>query len=247
MGINNNENHKFKIVIYTHNDYSDLWKPCFDRINKFFKNNDIIVITNNILEEYLNNFNLSKILYDDKLSYNKRLSQTLQQIESEYIIFLHEDMILYDFVDQKSLEYGVFFLKKNKNYHFIRLIKTGINSNLHLENDIYLVGDNDFKFSITPTIWDKKILIKICNELNPMNIWEFEINGCNYVKNNNINGCFFHSKNSKKRGLNHYDSKVFPHMCSAIFKGKWNMEYKEELTKMFLEYNIDVNLRGTIF
>ena len=38
----------------------------------------------------------------------------------------------------------------------------------------------------------------------------------------------------KKRGKYHYDSSVFPYICTAVIKGKWNYnEYKKELFEIF--------------
>ena len=51
----------------------------------------------------------------------------------------------------------------------------------------------------------------------------------------------------KKRGMYHYDSIVFPYICTAIVKGKWNMnEYQNELDKLFGEYNINPFERGIV-
>jgi hypothetical protein len=48
-----------------------------------------------------------------------------------------------------------------------------------------------------------------------------------------------------KRGQVHYDSYVYPHIATAVTKGKWNLsEYKEELTPLFTEYLIEPSRRG---
>ena len=43
-----------------------------------------------------------------------------------------------------------------------------------------------------------------------------------------------------KRGIYHYDTIVFPHICTALVKGQWNIaEYTIELSPLLKEYNID--------
>ena len=50
-----------------------------------------------------------------------------------------------------------------------------------------------------------------------------------------------------KRGLYHYDSKVFPHISTALVKGRWNMsEYPQEMTELIKEYKINIMNRGWV-
>ena len=59
-----------------------------------------------------------------------------------------------------------------------------------------------------------------------------------------IRGAFCYHGESK-RGEYHYDCHVFPHVATALVKGKWNLkEYAEELSPLVKKYSIDVNERG---
>jgi len=49
----------------------------------------------------------------------------------------------------------------------------------------------------------------------------------------------YHYDNVLKRGMHHYDSSVFPYTASALVKGKWCSEYKNELTELLRMYDID--------
>lgn len=53
----------------------------------------------------------------------------------------------------------------------------------------------------------------------------------------------YHYDGEALRGEYHYDSKVLPYTASALVKGKWCSEYKEELTSIFEEYDVDVSKR----
>ena len=45
----------------------------------------------------------------------------------------------------------------------------------------------------------------------------------------------------KKRGKFHYDSSVYPYVCTAVIKGKWNFkEYKKELYEIFYDKNFNI-------
>ena len=76
----------------------------------------------------------------------------------------------------------------------------------------------------------------------PLNIWKFE-----EAIESNDNHYMVRLGNEKQRGKYHCDSIVFPYIATAINKGKWNMsEYREELDKLFGEYNINPFERGII-
>jgi len=231
------------IVIYSHSDYSDLWLPVFDRLNQFMKYDEGYLLSDDALDFNLNKYNFKHVSYTDTLSYNKRLEEALSKIDAEYIIFFHEDMILYDYVNDIVLSDYISFIKTNSEYDYIRLLKSGIASDNKIHDTLYTLTQGDFNFSVIPTIWRKNVLHRIAQETTPVNLWDFEINGNSYVKDNNIKGLYSYNGEPKRGG--HFDSSVFPHICTAIFKGKWNMaEYPNEINKISVDYNIDINHRG---
>ena len=57
----------------------------------------------------------------------------------------------------------------------------------------------------------------------------------------------FHYNNEPKRGMHHYDSKIYPYIATAVVKGKWNLtDYPQELIKILNKNNINVDKRGKI-
>jgi hypothetical protein len=233
------------IVIYSHSDYSDLWVPFFSRLKKYYNTNKIYFIVNKNNEKILSDYEFFEINYDENEPYSNRLFNSLKLIEEEYIIFLHEDMILYNYVNVINLEECLEFLKNNSIFKFVRLIKSGINSNTKVSKFLYKTEKNDFLFSITPTIWKKECLIDACEKNKNLTIWELEENADIFFRNLNINGLYTFFDEKPRGG--HFDSEIFPHTCSAIFKGKWNMEYELELNEIFKEFKIDKKIRNTIF
>ncbi len=60
----------------------------------------------------------------------------------------------------------------------------------------------------------------------------------------NITGLYHYNK-EPKRGLYHYDSSIFPYICTAVVRGRWNtLEYKYELSKIAEKYKVDFSKRG---
>jgi hypothetical protein len=55
----------------------------------------------------------------------------------------------------------------------------------------------------------------------------------------------YYYNEEKKRGLNHYDSSIYPYIATALVRGKWNLsEYNFELKPLLEKYKIEINLRG---
>lgn len=224
-------------IVYTNskcNDVFDIFK------NEYIKFNKLPLIT---ISDDKGDF-----IYNENIPYYKRWVEPLKQISSEYFIYHQEDFILYDYVDEKKLEYCKSFLQKNQNYSFVKLIKSGINLKNNLISEcLYEINKDAFPlYSMQATIWNKNKFIELYeNTKNVSSFWWHEED--KYQKtciDLNINGVYYYN-NEKKRGMNHYDSTIYPYIATAVVKGKWNLsEYKNELLPLLLKHNIDINKRG---
>lgn len=231
MGIN------VPIVVYTHTDMKDVWPMFFGQLKKYVGDAKIYVAVNED-DSYLSDY--IRIIYDDSKKYTERWKQILSQISEEVILFLHEDMILFDSINIQFIE-KYFTYVKNKEVSSIKLILAGETfSESSIDNT--LVYNEYSKFSIQPTIVTKQFFTNVLNNVGELNIWDFEQavagTGRDYMVR--IGG-------ERKRGLYHYDSLVFPYIATAINKGKWNYnEYQNELDKLFTEYEINPFERGIV-
>jgi len=227
-----------KILLYTHSDYSWVWKYWHQQTDKFLSNYDKICFLNsesNFRDDY------RTIKYDDNDSYKDRIYSCLEKLDNDLIVlFCHEDMFLYNKPNFTTLNEYINLIKENK-CDTIKLIKAFENleeSKLH--NKLFKNPDNQL-FSIQPTILKVKTLKYIYNTVPGNNIWEFEGNTNRKYLNDLISLCSFDEKLDIKRGKYHYDSSVFPYICTAVIKGKWNFkEYKKELYEIFYKkkYNV---------
>jgi len=93
------------------------------------------------------------------------------------------------------------------------------------------------------TIWRKDDYVKIMNGTKNK-IWLENETYRDFMIQNNLKG-LYHYDGEPKRGLNHFDSSVYPYIATALVRGKWNMsEYGNELSIPINEHGIDVNIRG---
>ncbi len=234
MGLN-----QLTILTHTHTDCKTLWDPYFDSYQEFFNDCEHIVLIN----KYSDNISNKQIIYSEETKYSNRLIEALNQIKTEYVLISFEDMILYDKVDTEKLSSIIDMMSTNEEYFFTRLIKSGIRSSSSLKDNLFLMNSSDFMFSITPTVWRRSMLLSALENLQHLSIWDLETNGDTLLKNNNIKSLYYYD-NEKPRG-GHHDSTIYPHICSAIVKGKWNMrEYSEILSPIIKKYNIDINEKG---
>lgn len=227
-----------KILLYTHSDYSWVWKYWHQQTDKFLKNFQKICMINSN-SQFRDDYQLIK--YDDKKDYRNRILSCLGTLDdNDIVLFCHEDMFLYDQPNFDLLkEFSNFIL--NEKCHLIKLIRAFDNldkSNIH--DKLYLNPKKQL-FSIQPTLLKIKTLKHIYKSIPGNNIWEFESNTSEEYLKNIISLCSYDINLDKKRGKFHYNSSTYPYICTAVVKGKWNYnEYRKELFEIF--YNKKFNI-----
>jgi hypothetical protein len=234
MGLN-----ELTLITHTHTDCKVLWKPYFDSYKEFFNHDKHIVLVN----EFSNEIPHEQFIYSDTTKYSNRIIECLKTINTKYVSIDFEDMFLYDDVKIDELIRIITVMTKHDEFFFTRLIKSGIKSSKHFDEKLFLMDSRDFCFSITPTIWRTGELLELLSELTNLGIWELEINGDVLIKSKSIKSLYYFD-NDKHRG-GHYDSTIYPHICSSILKGKWNLsEYSDILTPIIEKYKININEKG---
>lgn len=229
------------IITHTHSECDVAWKPYFDSYKKYFDIKNHVVL----IDKKTNLLTQKQIEYKNNLPYSNRILDCLKHIETEFVLLSFEDMFLYDNVKTNEIENIIHIMNNDTQIFFTRLIKSGIKSNILFKDNLFLLDKQDFLFSLTPTIWRVKTLKLILQDLKNLNIWNLEVNGDLYLKNNNYKSLYYYNNELPRGG--HYDSSIYPHICSAILKGKWNItEYKDVLLPILNFYGININEKGFI-
>ena len=225
------------IVLYTNSEYDDVCKVFFGEIKKFLPNQKIYIISD---KDHSLVFEHTFIKYNDSDSYVDRLLSTIPQINEDVILFLHEDMILYDYPQSDKIQKYVSYVRDGI-VDSIKLIYIKGND-LEFEIDKTLILNEYSKFSVQPTLISPKNFVSLLESISSKDIWDFE-----RAVPNNRRDYMVKLGGEVKRGIHHYDSIVFPYIATAINKGKWNMsEYSKELDKIFYEYGIVPFERGIV-
>jgi|TARA_R110000803_G_scaffold150106_1_gene215508 hypothetical protein len=225
------------IVIYTHTDYSDIWPALFSRLAKYMSSYKVNIFVNEKHKQIPQTYNV--ITYDNNLIYTERLKSCLKELDDDLILFLHEDMILYD----EPLHEEIIRLSKLFSSNDLTSIKLIYVTDVDYPSliDDKLIYNSFSKFSIQPTITTKSYMLELTSKFK-LNIWDFEL-----AIQNSGGDFMYKTENEVKRGVYHCDSIIFPYISTAIVKGKWNeSEYKNELNSVFTEFNINKTIRGVI-
>ena len=220
-----------KILLYTHSDYNWVWKYWHQQTDKFLKNFKKICLVNSqssFRDDYL------VIKYNDQKTYKNRILSCLKKLnDDDVVLFLHEDMFLYNMPKLDILDEYVNLITNDK-CDSIKLIRAFDNLEKSILHKNLLINPNNQLFSIQPTIIKIKTLKLIYSIVPGDNIWNFEANTSNQHLKDFISLCSFDENLDLKRGKYHFDSSVFPYVCTAVIKGKWNFkEYKRELFEIF--------------
>jgi hypothetical protein len=156
-----------KYVFYTHTDYADIMDVQIG-MTKHIKNKYLLVNANN--EEKYKDFE-KVIIYNDELPYSQRLLTLLNQIDDEFILFMHDNDIFIE-ADDMILNKCIELMKLSnldrvdfqiggpmfKEHH--TLIEIDECKKYYLSRN---TNPNCYIYNVNPSIWRVSILKNILN------------------------------------------------------------------------------------
>lgn len=233
------------LVTYTTSKYSDVWPMHFGQLSQHANQIKSYVFSDHKSLEIWNYDNHKLVSYNNDDHYWKQYLECLESVVENFVIYLQEDFILFADVDYAAIDRYKSFLE-NSNYDYVRLLRCGFSTPLNKKvvDDIYEVDmlSND-AFSMQATLWKKDSLKKLYSYVKSekwleSDLWNIGTRDCN------IRGTFVYN-DEPKVGAYHYDSKVYPYVCTAVNRGKWNVDqYPQVMSELFLKYSIDPTVRG---
>lgn len=231
------------LIIDTNSNYSDVWAPCFGRLDTHAADIKKYVFTDTTSGVVDVPDNITPILYDNSDNYRNQFLSCIKQIEEEYIIYTSEDYILFDDVNLQEIE-NICDVLRDGEYSFCKFIK-GPENVKHIQGDLYLIDQNDANFfAQQASVWNTRSFESVFETSRHETRMQHEPGGSKVCRDLGLKG-IQHYGGNKKRGLAHYDSTIYPCIATAVVKGKWNIsEYPTEMAAVFREFNIDIFKRG---
>lgn len=227
-------------VVYTHSNCSDVWEM-FVGENRARTQMPLYIISDIPVLDGRH----SLFLYSDDEPYYKVWAQALESLGAEYFIYLQEDFVLYDFVDEARIGEYVDFLKSQKGYSFVRLLRSGRLGGCRLADTLYEIeSTNRHVFAMQATIWRTGDYINLMNRARSTGWLETDADYRDCIIAMGLRGAY-HYDGEPRRGRLHYDSKVYPYIATALVRGQWALnEYASELAPLLRMYDIDIDQRG---
>lgn len=231
------------LIIDTNSNYSDVWSPCFNRLNKHAPDIKKYVFTDTASGVVDVPDNIIPIIYDNSENYRNQFLSCIKQVKEEYIIYTSEDYILFDDVNLKEIQNICNVLRDNE-YSFCKLIK-GPEKVTQFKDNLFIIDQNDKNFfAQQASVWNTRDFEKVFETSPHQTRMQHEPGGSRVCKKLGLKGMQYYAGN-KRRGLTHYDSTIYPCIATAVVKGKWNIsEYPTEMAEVFREFNIDIFQRG---
>jgi len=233
------------LITYTNIKYSDVWPMHFGQLTLYASNVKSYAFSNQESISKWDTKDHQLVTYKDSDPYWKQYIGCLESIQENFVIYSQEDFILFSEIDYESISRYREFLSSS-DYDYVRLIRCGYRTPLdrHVVDDIYEVHmETNDAFSMQATLWKKSSIKKLYEHVKSEKWLESDAWN-NGARDLGIKGTLIYN-GEPKIGAAHYDSKVYPYVCTAINRGKWNVDqYPEIMKKMFQKYNVDPNIRG---
>jgi len=231
-----------KFIFYSHKDYSDIWPIMFGQAEKYLGQYQKVLFTNE--GDAPDDWDV--LYYDDSLPYQQRVLSCLAKLKDEVVVFHHEDMFLRAEPDHETLKYFANIVEADQ-VSFIKLLRGGyVDTLVESEYAGLLISPQDMVFTIQPTICKKHNLETMYRDTPGESIWEFESNTHKTTTKENFTGCMAFESGDQKRGMYHYDSKVYPYIATGVVKGKWYTSDYPEMLTILNDYDINKSLRGEV-
>lgn len=234
------------IFTNTHSSCRDIWPMFFSQLEKHWPDHPRHIIASDrnpygcLLGED-GDIPGAYVLYDPGAPFSTQYLDGLLAVDTEYVLTLQEDFILYGDVDAESIFHGVQAWLKLSTAKFLRLIWSGMGEAPN-HPIISHVHESPYPYSMQATVWKTEALRDLYRDMNAATPWDAEVAGCKKFTGHGLVWC----SGNPKRGRYHYDSLCFPYCSTALVRGRWNMaEYAKELTPLLKEYGIDPTTRGT--
>tara|TARA_R110000765_G_scaffold15234_3_gene43988 strand:+ start:52 stop:789 length:738 start_codon:yes stop_codon:yes gene_type:complete len=238
------------LVINTFSKYSDVWQMFFDSLDRHFPDVKRYVFVDKGSEPDKNS---TTIHYNKEDLFRTQFIKCIEQVPEKYCIFISEDYVLYDDVRTDLVKRYRDVLEENKNLTFIKFVKGMDFGEPKYKNydDLYEMSNVfPYFYSQSASLWKTRDLEKIFKHTPDSHIaghdmsQQLEILANNTCQLLDIQGLFCYN-GEEKVGIYHYDNIVFPHITTALVKGKWNLsEYRDKLMPLLKKYKIDPEIRG---
>lgn len=228
---------RLSILVTSCDSYDDAWEPFFKLFKIMWPTCDFPIYLNTESKTFeMDGLEITALhpdaLTDKKgqpISWSKRLTDAVRQIDSDYILFFLEDFFLMSPVREDVVPRCIDYMEEHPDVGIIDFYSEPHDETIVMDEFSYTDRTFDYAINAMAAIWRKSFLLEIIRDENP---WDFE---------------FFATRRWWKTDwkiLTHrddcppvFDYKIKPDLGYGIFQGKWLRKNPE----LFEKYGIHVD------
>ena len=228
---------KCSILVTSCDAYDDAWEPFFTLLKIMWPECKLPIYLNTESKSFdFDDWNITALhpqaLFDKKgqpISWSRRLTDAVRQIESDYILFFLEDFFLMSPVREDIVFRCVEYMENHPDVGIVDFYREPHDDAVVMDEFSYTSRTFDYAVNAMAAIWRKSFLLEIIRDENP---WDFE---------------FFATRRWWKTDwkiITHrkefppvFDYKIKPALGYGIFQGKWLRKNPE----LFEKYGITVD------
>lgn len=227
---------KCTILVNSCDAYEVLWKPFFLVLRDKWKDLNYNIVLNTETKEFsLDGLEITTLSLGPETSerqWGKRLLETLEHIDTEYVINLFDDFILESPVDQNRIEQCLDWMEEHREiavFYLMNIPQPNQEDSRFPGFDIVPQGQN-YRLNSAPAIWCKEKLMEFTGEHDTPWAWEFFGSTRTYHTED-----LFYCINKETQPVYEYAHKL----GGAIHRGKWVRSVIEPVVE---KYHLDIDL-----
>jgi hypothetical protein len=226
------------IVLYTHSEYSFLWRATIPLLERYAAGFKIYWVTND-MADFSVPASLTVRYYSESLPWSFRILPTLKEIAGDYVMYLQEDWLLINHLPKERLANFVEFMQEVSCEFLMSYPFPWIDTPYFIElGDVHAYSMPCHYMQ--PAIWKKSLLEELCCE--PRTIKEYENQEC-YEITSGRNCLGVINRDYKVKKCHTTSSPLFPYM-HAIIKGEWTFLRYPALKALVEAYGVETKGRG---
>lgn len=172
------------LVVSSCDKYEDAWYPYFELVKKYWPGHPEKICLISETKQYgTDGLNIKNFNYGEELTWSERLYQTLDKVDTKYIIFSLEDFFLLDYVKGERIEECYRWMEENPDIAVCRLYSSDAKclKPTAQYKDFYIAdSDMGYRLDTQVALWNRETLMSFIDlSENP---WQFEEKGSERIK-----------------------------------------------------------------
>lgn len=227
---------KYTIVVNSCDAYEVLWEPFFLLLRDQWKDSDCNIILNTETKSFaLDGLNIKTLqlgVETKERQWGRRFLETLENVNTEYVINLFDDFLLESQVDSKRIEQCISWMEENKKiavFYLMNIPQMNKKDSTYEGFDLVPQGQN-YRLNSAPAIWRTEKLMEFTGEQDTPWAWEFFGSTRTYHTDD-----LFYCVSKEEQPIYRYAHKL----GGAIHRGKWVQSVIEPVIE---KYNLDIDL-----